>query len=147
MVEDKYEQAKKRLQELKSEHSDLPNALRAAAITGNTEEITRLRKRQAELPNAIFEAELEFTSVKVASLRASQTERNNLLEQEYAASKVTDVRVNAEVAKLDAKRKRLTDEAQVGLVKVYRLKREIQQGAIELQAAENELRSLLEQVA
>jgi hypothetical protein len=54
--------------------------------------------------------------------------------------------VQVELAKLNAQIKKLKDEAHYALIRVYRLKGEIQQGAIELQAAEQEFKRLLQEI-
>jgi len=143
---DDYMNAKKKLADLRAEEHSLPILVSAAAIGGDTAEVARLRGRKAELSGEIAEAELNLVSLNVARLRAAQAERLKLHEQEQAMSKATDARVSVEVARLDAERKRLMDESQAGLVRVYRLRREMQQGALELQAAEQELKQRLGQV-
>jgi hypothetical protein len=140
-----YQEAKRRLSDLRAESGGLPRALAAALTAGETEEAARLRERQKELPGKINEAALDLAGLKVARLRALQAERLNLLEQEQATSKETDELAAAEIAKLNAEIKRLKDESNASLIRVYRLKGEIQQGATELHAAEQEFKRLLEQ--
>jgi chromosome segregation ATPase len=144
-TDNKFQEAKRRLSDLRAESNDLPRALAAALTAGETNEVSRLRERQKELPERIREAELDVTGLKVAKLRAAQAERINLLEQEQATSKETDEIVTPKIAELNDEIKRLKDEAHAALIRVYRLKGEIQQGAIELQAAEQEFKRHLEQ--
>jgi chromosome segregation ATPase len=142
---DKYQEAKRRLSDLRAEANDLPRALAAALTAGDAEEATRLRQRQKELPAKIREAALDLSGLNVAKLRAEQAERLNLLEQEQATSKETDELVSPKITELNAEIKRLKDDAHASLVRVYKLKGEIQQAAIELHAAEQEFKRLLEQ--
>jgi hypothetical protein len=146
MVEERYEQARKRLRELQYEHSDLPNSLRSAIKDGDMEEISRLRLRQVELPREISEAEIDFYNLKVGSLRAEQTEAQQALELARLKSKETDLRVEVELKELDAKRKALSDERYSRLAYVYRLNDSILNRAREIQSAEQELRKRLEQM-
>lgn len=145
-TEYKYQEAKRRLSDLRAESDNLPRALAAALTAGDTEEVARLRERQKELPAKILEAELDLSGVKVGQLRAAQAERRRLLEQWQAESKEIDEAVTPKIAELNAEIKRLKEEAHGALIKVYRLKGEIQQGAIELQAAEQDFKMLLEKV-
>lgn len=142
----KYQEAKRRLSDLRTESDNLPRILAAALTEGDTEEATRLRDRQKELPAKLLEAELDLSGLKVGQLRAAQAERRRLLEQWQAESKEIDEAVTPKIAELNAEIKRLKDEAHAALIKVYRLKGETQQGAIELQAAEQEFKMLLEKV-
>ena len=144
--DNKYQEVKRRLSDLRWEANDLPKALAAALTAGDTGEASRLRQRQKELPQKIREAELDLSGLRVAKLRAEQAARVNLLEQEQATSKETDELVSPKIAELNAEIKRLKDEAHSALIRVYRLKGEIQQGAIELQAAEQEFRRLLQEI-
>jgi hypothetical protein len=146
MVEERFEQAKRRLRELQYEHSDSTNSLRSAITDNNAEEVSRLRLRLSELPREIAEAELEFASAKLASLRAAQAEDQQELERAKVKSKDTDARVESDLKELEAKRKALSDERYARLRDVYRLKDVIQRRAIELHAAGAELKKRLEQV-
>ena len=146
MVEERYEQAKRRLRDLQYEHSDSANSLRSAITDNNVEDVSRLRLRLSELPREISEAELELASAKVASLRAAQAEDQQELELAKIKSKNTDARVEAEILELEAKRKALSNERHARLAYVYRLKDSIQRRAIELYAAGQELKKRLEQV-
>ena len=147
MVEERYEQAKRRLRELQYEHSDSTNALRSAITDNNVEEVSRLRLRLSELPREIVEAELEFASAKLASLRAAQADDQQELERAKVKNKDTDARVEAELKELDAKRKALSDERYARLAAVYKLKDAIQRRAVELHTAGEELKKRLEKVA
>jgi hypothetical protein len=80
--ESNYQEAKRRLSDLRWEANDLPRALAAALTAGDTVEASRLRQRQKELPQKIREAELDLSGLRVAKLRAEQAARVNLLEQE-----------------------------------------------------------------
>jgi hypothetical protein len=140
-----YMDAKKNLSALRAESDGLPRALAAALTSGDGEEVSRLRQRQKELPAKIREAALDLSGLNVAKLRAAQAERLSLLEQEQATRKETDEIVFPKIAELNAEIKKLKDEANAGLVRVYRLKGEIQQAAIELHAAEQEFKGLLAQ--
>ena len=144
--ESNYQEAKRRLSDLRWEANDLPKALAAALTTGDAGEASRLRQRQKELPQKVREAELDLSGLMVAKLRMEQAARLNLLEQEQATSKATDELVAARLAELNAEIKRLKDEAHAALIRVYRLKGEIQQGAIELQAAEQEFKRHLQEI-
>lgn len=146
MVEERFEQVKRRLRELQYEHSDLTNSLRAAIKAGDAEGISRLRVRQAELPREISEAEIDFYNLKAGSLRAEQTEAQQELELARLKSKETDLRVAAELKELEAKRKALSDERYARLAYVYRLNDSILNRAREIQSAEQEFRKRLEQM-
>lgn len=145
VTDNKHQEAKRRLSNLRAEANDLPRALAAALTAGDTNEVSRLRQRQKELPAKIREAALDLSGLNVAKLRAEQAERLNLLEQEQATSKETDELVSPKIAELNAEIKRLKDEANATLIRVYRLKGEIQQAAIELHAEEQEFKRLLGQ--
>ena len=142
----KFQEAKRRLSDLRAESDNLPRALAGALTASDAEEVGRLRERQRELPNRILEAELDLSGMKVGRLREAQAERRRLLEQEQATSKEMDELVSPKIAELNAEIKRLKDKAHASLVRVYRLKGEIQQAAIELQAAEQEFKRLLQQL-
>lgn len=146
MVEERFEQAKRRLRELQYEHSDLTNSLRSAITDNNVEEVSRLRLRLSELPREISEAELELASAKLASLRAAQAEDQQELEWAKVKSKHTDARVESDLKELEAKRKALSDERYARLRDVYRLNDAIQRRAVELHAVGQELKKRLEQV-
>jgi chromosome segregation ATPase len=146
MVEEQYEQAKKRLRELQYEHSDLTTSLRSAITDNNAEKVSRLRLRLSEIPREIAEAELGLVSTKVAFLRAEQAKDQQELEEAKVKSKDTDMRVEAELKELEAKRKALSDERYACLRDVYRLKDAIQRRAGELQTAGEELKKRLENV-
>lgn len=143
---DNYQNAKKKLTDLKDEEYYLQEALKRAIAAGDAEEIARLRKRQAELPGEIAEASLEFASVKVASLRAEQVEAQQELQRARLKSKETDLRVEIELKELDAKRKALSDERYARLAYVYRLNDSILNRAREIQSSEQELKKWLERV-
>jgi hypothetical protein len=146
MVEERYEQAKRRLRELQYERSNLTNSLRSAIKDGDSEEISRLRLRQVELPREISEAEIDFYNLKVGNLRAEQTEAQQEIELARLKSKETDLRVEVELKELDAKRKALSDERYARLAYVYRLNDSILNRSREIQVAEQELRKRLEQM-
>src|SRR4051812_14217597 len=96
----KYEEAKRRLSDLRAELNGMPRELAAALTDGETEEVSRLRERQKELPAQILEAQLDLAGLNVAKLKAEQAARLNLLEQEQATQRETDELVAPKIAEL-----------------------------------------------